>query len=173
MDAREFITLGLERVRGGTLGMVKDLTPEQMAWRAGPEANSAGFLLFHIFRTADFIFTRVGAGDPQFWELGNWAKRWTLPPPPPDAGGAWSTGNSWTPAELGAFEPPPLDDLLGYGAAVYARGANTLKDMEVSRLDEEVRPNVTVAQNLLIAITHESQHNGQIDYLLGLMRTSA
>ena len=176
METAEFIAQGIERVRSGTLRVVKDLTPEELAWRPVPEANSAAFLLFHIFRTADAIFARLTADEPQFWDVGNWARRWTLPAPPPDAHAAWSTGNGWTPADLAVFEPPDLDDLLGYGGAVHARGLTLVRAMDPARLEAPVsaaRPDVTVASSLLSVITHEAPHGGQIDYLLGLKRTAA
>ncbi len=175
METAEFIIQAIERVRTGTLSTVKDMAPEEMAWHLGPEANSAGFLLFHIFRTADTIFARLTEGEPQFWDVGNWARRWTLPTPPADAHAAWSTGNGWTPDDLAAFESPDLEDLLGYGAAVHARGLSILGTMDSARLDAAVspsRPEATVAAGLLTVITHEAQHGGQIDYLLGLKRSN-
>jgi len=173
MEAADFIAEALERVRTSTLNAVTDLSQEEIGWRPDNQSNSTAFLVFHIFRTADSIFTRINPDQSPFWEAGNWSRRWTLPTPPADAEPAWSTGHGWTQEDLAAFEPPELEDLLGYGAAVQWRGLKQVRAMDAARLDEQANARATVAQSLLTAITHEAAHTGQIEYLLGLMRASA
>jgi hypothetical protein len=173
MDLREFILHSMERSRQLTLNMVKELTPEQLGWHSGPEANSVGFLLFHVFRVEDWYFHTMLSTAGQVWERAGWSRRWHLPIP---AGDRRNTGNSWTAQEVAAWQPPPLSELLDYGQAVRSGAVQALRALDLARLEEVVRPDTplwTVAFVLHQASHHESHHNGQIDYVLGLRKSAA
>jgi hypothetical protein len=172
MDLREFVARSMERTRKYTLDMVKDLTPEQLRWRPAPGANYVAFLLFHTFRAEDRYFHRWISGDGELWKRKGWSKRWALPSPPSDSDPIWTTGNSWTVAEVDGWQPPPLAELLDYGETVRRSALTVLRDFDLARLMDVPRlefPNLTLTHYLISASHHEAQHQGQIDYLLGLM----
>lgn len=173
MDSREYIRQQLERTRKSTLAMVEGLRDEQLTWQPAPDANHIGFLLFHTFRAEDRYFNRWLAGDgTEVWEREGWSQRWPLPDRP-DPSQAWWVGNSWTPEEMHNWSPPPLAELLEYGAAVRAAGMETLRTLDMTRLPESLRPDrpeFTVAYYLQQAVIHEAQHQGQIEYIVGLMK---
>lgn len=166
MDLREYIAESLEWVRGRTLDVVKDLTPEELVWRPGPEANHMGFLLWHIARAEDALFHRFVAGDEQVWISQKWYQRFGLKPE--------DTGNGWTPQQVAAWTPPPLQNLLQYMGEVRESVLTGLKRLDLGRLDERPRPDrpdQTVANLLQLLASHEAHHQGAIEYLVGLKRT--
>ena len=76
MDVRDYVADAIARTRAGTLDLVRDLTSEQLTWQIAPEANTVGFLLFHIFRVEDY-FLRVLGAEHELWRQEGWAQRWT------------------------------------------------------------------------------------------------
>ncbi len=175
MDLREFVARTMERTRGNTLNMVKDLTDAQLRWRPATEANPIGFLLFHIFRSQDRYAHRWLSKKGEVWFQQGWASRFKLPVQPPDQDSPLNSGNSWTSQQVGAFQPPPLADLLAYGEAVHKSALEVVRGLDLGRLDERPNPrfpNTTLANYLQNSFTHELEHQGQIDYVLGLMKTA-
>ena len=53
MDLKGFIVQALMQKHEGSMEMISDLTPEELAWRPGPEANHFGWMLWHAFRVED------------------------------------------------------------------------------------------------------------------------
>ena len=175
MDVRDFIADSIVRTRAGTLDLVQGLTPEQLTWQIAPQANTIGFLLFHTLRVEDY-FLRVLGAEQELWRRDGWDQRWTLPEPPDDVTGIWFTGNSWTAEDVASFQPPPLDEMLAYGEAVRAAFLDRLRSLDLSRLHDKVwprrNPTATVARVLQMVVHHESEHQGHIGLLLGLLRSS-
>ena len=86
----------------------KDLTPAEVAWRAGPMANPIGFILWHLSRGEDrFVNTTLRPGT-QVWETGDWPLTLGLPADPEVSGIGFSA------EQVAAFQVPPLEALLGY-----------------------------------------------------------
>ena len=173
LNLQEYIIDSLVRVRAGTLDMVKGLTPPQLTWQPRPEANSVAFLLFHTFRVQDRYFHTGISPVGELWEREGWSARWQLPHRPPDAPAIWSTGNGWSPEAVASFQPPPLEEFLAYGDAVQENSLRIVRDLDPTRLDEAPQPDrreVTIARRLQQAVAHEAQHQGQIDFILGLLR---
>ncbi|MBI4200601.1 MAG: DinB family protein [Chloroflexi bacterium] len=171
MDAQEFVRFAIERTRGATLAMVRDVRQEDLAWRPGPEANPIGFLLFHIFRSEDRLLHRLLGGTDEVWDREGWDRRWRLPPPPPDAAELWFTGNSWTPAQVAAWKAPAKEELLAYGEQAHRSGLEVLPKLDPAQWHVLVRPERTRAFYLHLVMHHEAQHQGQIDYVAGILRT--
>lgn len=164
MDTRAYIIESITRVRQSTLNAVKGLSPEQLRWTPGPAANHIAFLLYHIFRTEDSYLYRWIQPGKQLWEVEGWDQRWRLPT---------REARPWTVQEARAFEAP-LDELLAYGAAVRSNGLRILQNLDLSRLDEHPNPNrpeSTVAQFVQNLVTHETHHEGSIEYLIGLHKS--
>ncbi|MCS7206630.1 MAG: DinB family protein [Dehalococcoidia bacterium] len=171
MDLREFVRASLERTRQRTLQALQGLTPEQWHWRPYPGANSIAFLVFHIFRVEDRYFHRWLSAEGEVWTKEGWERHILLPPHSPGVDPVWTTGNSWTAADVEAWVPPPMETLLRYGERVRQSAITVLKGLDFSRLDyapRADRPQFTLAYYLYQASHHEAEHQGQIDYLKGL-----
>jgi len=175
MDVREFVVSSITRVREATLNMVEGLSQEDLLWRAASFANPVGFLLFHTFRVEDRYYHRWLSTAEEVCEQEGWSRRWKMPDPHADAPELWysQTGNSWTPDQGAAWEPPPKDELLEYGQRVRESAIQVLTEFDVSKLTlapRSDRPSFTYAYYLYQLSHHEAQHQGQIDYVVGLMR---
>ncbi|MBI2165845.1 MAG: DinB family protein [Chloroflexi bacterium] len=165
MDIKPFIEDSISRNRNRTVELIRGLAQDELSWRPGPQANPVGFVFFHIVRTEDVFFHRSIERLAEVWEKEGWAARM----PAPAAG--W--GTNWTAEQVADFQCPPAETLLAYGEAVRNSGLQVLKGLSVSRFTEPVRPNrpdYTVANALQSIITHEAHHQGQIDYLVGLLK---
>ena len=175
MDVRDYVADAITRTRANTVNMVQGLTSEQLTWQVAPGANNVAFLLFHTFRVEDY-FLRVLGAEQELWRRDGWVQRWTLPEPPDDVTGIWFTGNSWTSEDVASFQPPPLDEMLAYGASVHEAFLEHLRTLDLSRLQDMVwprrNPTVTVARVLQMVAHHESEHQGHIGFILGLLPSS-
>lgn len=166
METINFIKESLETARATTLNLVSELEENHLSWRVNNNANSIGFLLFHTFRTEDFRFAQIGE-EPEFWKMGNWASRWTLPE---QIENDRNTGFGWGDSQMNKFVSPPLEDLLGYGATVRFRSFEVLDSLSNEKLENIIESeNATISALIFRLLAHESQHAGQIDYILGLI----
>lgn len=175
MDVKELVAQTMERTRQSTLRMVEGLTASQLRWQPGPEANPIGFLLFHVFRAEDRYAHRWISNKGEVWFREGWASRYKLPVQPPDQESPLNSGNSWTPQQVAAFQPPPLKELLAYGQAVHQSALAVVRALDPSRLGERPnprRPELTMVNYLQNCFTHELEHAGQIDYIVGLMKSA-
>ena len=170
MNLLQFVEMAITQTRTATLTTVKELTREQLAYRAGLKANPVGFLIWHVFRTED-RYVRTLTGQEESYQTDGWSNKWTLPATITGDRLAMTTGNSWTPEEVGIFQVPPLAELLSYGEAVRERALVMVRNMDTNKLEEvpnSDRPDWTSATYLRSMITHEFGHQQQIDYILGL-----
>ncbi len=170
MNLLQFVEMAITQTRTATLTTVKELTPEELAYRAGSKANPVGFLIWHVFRTED-RYVRTLTGQEESYQTDGWSNKWTLPATITGDRLAMTTGNSWTPEEVGIFQVPPLAELLSYGEAVRERALAMVKDMDTNKLEavpNSDRPDWISATYLRSMITHEFGHQQQIDYILGL-----
>lgn len=166
MELKKYIAESLNETRARTLRVVKDLTPEELAWRPGHEANPIGFLLWHIARAEDGIYNRWIASREQVWTTHGWDKRFALKPE--------DSGNGWTAQQVADFVSPPLDDLLRYMAEVQESVLEHLPQLDLGRLGEKPnpdRPDWTISNMLQLLVIHEAHHQGAIEYLVGLQRS--
>lgn len=53
MRVTAFIEDLLEESKRRLYRSLRDLTPEELAWRPAPDANSIGFIVWHIARVED------------------------------------------------------------------------------------------------------------------------
>jgi len=166
MEVKEYIADSLQRNRTRTLDIVKDLKPDELTWRPGPEANHIAFLLWHIGRAEDGLFNRSIMGREQVWVKDGWDKRFHLKPE--------DSGGGWTAQQVAAFAPENLDLVLQYMAAVRKSVLEGLAKLDPGRLGEKPRPDRpdwTIGAMLQILVAHEAHHQGAIEYLKGLKRS--
>ncbi len=175
MNTLAFVEMSIGMNRTATLDTVKNLTPEELAYHAGPEANPVGFLLWHMFRTED-RYIRFLTGQQETLETDGWNNKWTMPATITGDRAALTTGNSWTIEEVYAFQIPPLNELLAYGEAVRKQSLATVRGLDPDKLDGipyAERPDWTNSMYLRSLITHEFGHQQQIDYIVGLCRVAS
>jgi uncharacterized damage-inducible protein DinB len=165
LDALQLIAQNLETARNMTLKSLNGLIDDDLWYRPKPDTNPIGFLVWHIARVEDmFAHFAIGQG-PQVWEHQGWHQHWGVP--------REDTGNSYTLEQVNAFPRRPLQDLLDYMAAVRRETQELIKSISSADLDRRPypdRPERVTGLLLMRAATHEYHHQGQIDYLRGLIK---
>ncbi|RII92874.1 mycothiol transferase [Clavibacter californiensis] len=145
---------------------VDGLDADELAFRPDPEANSIGWLVWHLARVQDAQVADV-AGHDQTWSTGGWAGRFALPFEES------ATGYGQSPQDVAALEGVTAELLVGYLDAVqfatlaYLAG---LDDAELARVvDQDWTPPVTLGARLVSVLSDDLQHAGQASYLAGLL----
>ncbi|MFT2705965.1 mycothiol transferase [Clavibacter zhangzhiyongii] len=154
------------RIAGIVHDAVEGLDADDLAHRPDPEANSVGWLVWHLARVQDAQVADV-AGAEQTWTTGGWAERFALPFE--DA----ATGYGQTSEDVAAVAGVTAELLLGYLDAVQAATLAYLAGLDDSELDRVVdeawNPPVTLAARLVSVLSDDLQHAGQASYLAGLV----
>ena len=164
--AVDLLTDAFGRIREVVHEAVDGLTPEQLAFRPGPEANSITWLVWHLTRIQD-DHVAAAAGTEQVWTSEGWADRFGLPFSPA------ATGYGHGPKEVAAVAMKSGDQLIGYHDAVYERTIRYVRELADADLDRVVDefwdPPVTLGVRLISVISDNLQHAGQAAYLRGLV----
>jgi hypothetical protein len=165
MTPGELLVDAFERVRDGAHDVVQGLTPDQLAERPGPRANSIAWLLWHLARVQDDHVAEV-AGREQVWTAQGWRGRFALPLEPED------TGYGHTPEQVASVRVAG-DLLTGYLDAVHAQTADFAAGLgqdDLDRIvDERWDPPVSLGVRLVSVINDDQQHLGQAAYAKGLL----
>ena len=165
MELNEFIADALEKEQELLAGALDGLTPEELAWRAGPEANSIGWILWHMLRVEDMWFQFFIQRKLEIWERDGWNEKFGLP--------TRDNGFGHTQEQVAQFPALDLAELVNYGKAVragtlkYVQGL-TAEDYAV--VPREQRPEMSVGAICRQIIGEVYQHQGHIAYLRGLLR---
>lgn len=145
--------------------VVDGLSADDLAHRIAPEANTIGWLVWHLLRVQDDHVSEV-AGVEQVWISGGWHDRFALPFDP------GATGYGQSPDEVGAVSTTS-ELLSGYAAAVVDATRTWLRDLADSDLDRVVDdawdPPVTLGARLVSVTEDDLLHLGQAEYLRGLL----
>jgi uncharacterized damage-inducible protein DinB len=166
MKTADLLADGLGRVREVVHEVAAGLTPEQLAWRPQPTANSICWLIWHLTRVQDDHIADV-AGTEQMWTTGGWADRFGLPLDKS------ATGWGHTSDEVAAVRVESANLLTGYHDAVFEqslRFIEGLTDADLDRIvDKRWDPPVTLGVRLVSVIDDDAQHAGQAAYLRGML----
>ncbi len=165
-EARDLLTDGFGRVREVVHAALRGMTPDDLAWRPAPGANTIAWLVWHLTRVQDDHV--ADAFDlPQVWTAHGWAERLDLGRPVDD------TGYGDSAQQVGAVRAG-ADALAGYHDAVHARTAELLAGVDAAELDRVVDtawdPPVTLGVRLVSVLSDDLQHAGQAAYVRGLAR---
>ncbi len=170
MTSAELLADAFDRIRGVVHHVVDDLTPEQLVFRADPEANTVAWLVWHLTRVQDDHVAEA-AGAALVWASGAWVDRFALPFDSSD------TGFGMDAAEVGLVEVSSAALLGDYHDAVceqttaFVRG---LSDADLDRVvDEAWDPPVTLGTRLVSVVGDDLQHAGQAAYVRGLLERRA
>jgi hypothetical protein len=153
-------------VRSTTHKVVEDLTPDMLAFRPGPAANSICWLIWHLTRIQDSHIAELLDAE-QIYLTGDWAPRFGRKPDPSD------TGYGHTTAEVRSVRPDGAEVLVDYYSAVHERTVDYLGDLTDADFDRVVDkawdPPVTLAVRLTSVLSDDLQHAGQAAYVRGLI----
>jgi uncharacterized damage-inducible protein DinB len=162
----EVLVDGFNRVQETVHEAVEGLSPEQLAQRVGPEANTVAWLVWHLARVEDDHVSEL-AGTDQVWTSQGWAKRFDLP------FAESATGYGQDAGEVAQVQVS-ADLLTGYHDAVHQRTLDYLEDLDESGLqdviDDSWDPPVTRAVRLVSVLNDTTQHAGQAAFVRGLLR---
>ncbi|HET6153660.1 MAG TPA: DUF664 domain-containing protein [Marmoricola sp.] len=168
MDIDALLSDGFGRVADLVPAVLDGLDLDALAWRPDAEANSIGWLVWHLTRVADDHVALV-AGSEQVWTRDGWYERFALP----FAADAHGYGQS---SDDVAAVRVAGDLLAGYHEAVFHAVLGyiaTLAPADLDRIvDERWNPPVTLGARLVSVLNDMSQHIGQASYVRGLLERS-
>ncbi len=165
MNTRDVLVEAFGRTRGEVAGAMAGLDAEGLAWQPDPEANSIGWLVWHLTRVQDDHVSHLGDRQ-QAYVTDGWAARLGLDPDPGDL------GYGHTPEQVGAVRIESAEVLLAYFDAVAARTDEYLEGVDGAELarvvDTRWDPPVTALVRLVSVIDDCAQHAGQANYVRGM-----
>ncbi len=167
MSLNAFIRQCFDMNRKDLLSVINDLTPEEVAWRPAGEANSIGFILWHMARVEDAWVQRPIQGKKHLWVSDGWAVKFGMPEDQRDM------GHGYTVQQLDAFKTPSLDLLMGYSDAVRKATLAFLETWDPVKDNRDVKAaygTITVKDVFATLIWELNQHGGQVAYVKGLKR---
>ena len=163
MTLNEFITDALEKETGFLTEALDGLSPDELAWQPAPDANSIGWILWHMVRVEDMWIQFFAQFKPELWESDGWHEKFGLP--------TRDNGFGHTAEQVNNFPRLDLSEFLQYRAAVREAtlsylGTLTPDDMET--VPRERRPDMSLGGMFRQIIGEMYQHVGHIAYLRGL-----
>lgn len=169
MKSSDLLVDAFGRIREVVHGAVDGLSVDQLAYRPDSDANSIGWLVWHLTRVQDHHLADA-AGKTQVWIADGWVRRFGLPFD--DLATGYGHGGN----EVGAVRAS-ADLLLGYHDAVHGRTCayvERVSEQDLGRIvDESWDPPVTLGVRLVSVISDDLQHAGQASYVRGVLeRTS-
>jgi uncharacterized damage-inducible protein DinB len=169
MTPADLLIDAFERIVEGGLAVVDGLSAEQLAARPSADANSIGWLVWHLARIQDDHVADV-AGVEQVWTGQGFAARFGLPLPQSDTGYGHSSADV-------ARVRVDADQLAAYLSAVHARTiayVGGLRPEDLDRIvDERWDPPVSLGVRLVSVVNDDAQHLGQAAYVRGLLLSAA
>jgi uncharacterized damage-inducible protein DinB len=166
MNVAELLDDAFGRIRERVHAVVDDLDPDQLAFRPGSDANSIGWLVWHLTRVQDDHVAEA-AQTRQVWTTAGWADRFALPLEPADTGFGHSS------EEVAAVRVPSGELLTGYHDAVVEQTLQFVAALDAADLDRIVdrswTPPVSLGTRLVSVVGDDLQHIGQAAYVRGLL----
>ncbi|MEC3977136.1 mycothiol transferase [Amycolatopsis sp. H20-H5] len=166
MTVADVLVDGFDRIREVVHGAVEDLSAAQLAERLDGDANSIGWLVWHLTRVQDDHLAGL-TGAEQVWTAGGWDERFGLPFPAADIGYGHSSD------DVAAVRVESPDLLTAYHDAVHDQTVAWVGKLTESSLDEVVdenwEPPVTLAVRLVSVLSDDLQHAGQAAFTRGIL----
>ena len=167
MTSAELLVDAVGRIREVVHRVVDGLTPEQLAFRIDPEANSVAWLVWHLTRIQDDHVAAAFQAE-QVWTSQGWMERFGLPFDPRD------TGYGHQADDVAAVQVDSVELLVGYHDAVHqqtTRYVGQLTDGNLGRIvDRSWDPPVTLGVRLVSVISDDLQHAGQAAMVRGILQ---
>ena len=163
MTLNEFITDALEKENGFLLEALDGLGPDELAWQPAADANSIGWILWHMVRVEDMWIQFFAQFQTELWETEGWHEKFGLP--------TRDNGFGHTPEQVNNFPSIDLPEFLRYRASVRQATLaylDTLTPEDMERVPRERRPEMSLGAMFRQIIGEMYQHVGHIAYLRGL-----
>lgn len=169
MSSAELLIDAFGRIRETVLAVVSGLSTDQLTRRVDPDANSVGWLVWHLTRVQDDHV--AGAfGVPQVWKDGGWAGRFELPADSMEIGYGHSSAQVAAVAAKVSASPALLTE---YHDATYrqtVKHVSEISDDDLSRVvDRSWSPPVTLGVRLVSVVNDDMQHAGQAAFVRGVV----
>lgn len=168
--ATDILVDAFDRVHQELPDLLEDLDAAALLWRPDPDANSIGWLAWHLTRVQDDHLAGVGEVE-QAWTSKGFAEHFDLPYDRADIGYGQSR------QDVDAFTLESATLLLEYHEAVHElteRVLTQLGPQDYARIvDRNWDPPVTAAARVVSVVNDTTQHLGQIAYLRGLVDRGA
>ncbi|REK90467.1 DUF664 domain-containing protein [Streptomyces inhibens] len=154
------------RIREVVEEVVTGLSPDELSTQPDDDANSIGWLVWHLTRIQDDHV--AGAADTeQIWTSGGWYERFDLP------FAADATGYGHSSKDVAAVRDLSAQLLTDYHEAVHDNTVQFLAgvgDKDLKRIVDRVwTPPVTLGVRLISVIADDLQHAGQAAYVRGML----
>lgn len=166
MNVAELLTDGFGRVREVVDETVDGLSPDELVFRAEPDANSIAWLVWHLTRVQDDHLADA-FGVEQVWTAQGWAERFALP------FHASATGYGHRSQDVALVTVASGDLLAAYHGAVHAQTVRLLRELGPADLDrivdESWNPPVSLGVRLVSVLADDLQHAGQAAFVRGLL----
>ncbi len=166
MKAAEILVDAFGRVREEVHAVLDGLAPGHLTVRVDDEANSIGWLVWHLTRIQDSHVADAAETD-EVWTAARWSGRFALPY------AASSTGYGHSSDDVAAFDVASTELLRGYYDEVHdmtVRYVEQLTDEDLDRIvDESWDPAVSLAVRLVSVISDGLQHAGQAAFVRGVL----
>ncbi len=168
MSGTGLLVDGFGRIREVVHEVLDGLSQADLDFRLDDEANTIGWLIWHLTRVQDDHVAGAGGLD-QVW-LSGWEQQFGLPLDPGDIG----YGHD---ADEVASVRVTRDLLAGYHDETYhqtIKFVRGLTEADLSKVvDERWDPPVTMAVRLVSVLADDLQHAGQAAYLKGVIQRQA
>ncbi len=165
MTSAEVLADAFERIQTVVHRVTDGLDREQLAARLDSEANSIGWLIWHLTRIQDDHVAGVADAE-QVWTSGGWVDRFKLSLDRMDHGYGHTT-------EQVASVVVDAELLVAYYDAVHAATlayVAGLTDADLDRVvDERWDPPVTLGVRLVSVIDDDITHTGQAAFIRGIL----
>ena len=170
----DLIADAYQRAHDHALGLVSELSDEQLIWQTGPLAPSIGFHLWHLARWADLVQEIINGSGTQIWKKEGLADRWGF--------AVYNLGYAETGMGMDdAFAtrlPLPAEGMLVEYArrafveanrAVTTAATQQIENPELSPPAAEYFGNSpTLVQVILQMMRYDNRHLGMIESLCGM-----
>lgn len=163
MTLNEFIVDALDKENGFLLDALEGLGPDELAWQPAANANSIGWILWHMVRVEDMWIQFFAQFQTELWETEGWHEKFGLP--------TRDNGFGHTAEQVNNFPGVDLAEFLRYRASVRQATLDyldTLTPKDMERVPRERRPEMSLGAMFRQIIGEMYQHVGHIAYLRGL-----
>jgi len=166
MEWYDLLSDGYGRIIEVMERVLTGLEEEDLNWQPRPDANSIGWLAWHLTRQQDAQISSL-TGEEQLWTRDGWCTKFNREADPKDG------GFGHTPEQVSAFKSPDIETLLAYTRATVERSRNYFHTLSAADLDRELnepwfQPLPTVGVRLISILDDSILHAGQAAYVRGL-----
>ena len=165
METRDVLADAFGRIKEEAHGAAEGLSAAGLNYRPDPDANSIGWLIWHLTRVQDDHVAHLARRE-QAYVKGGWADRLGLTADERDLG----YGHTSQQVATVKFEEPTT--LLAYYDAVHERSLEYVASVDAAELDrivdERWDPPVTAGVRIVSVVDDCMQHAGQALYVRGM-----